>query len=184
MNDKTESNMEDIAKIVAQMKEYDGKKIGHNVDTFMIHCREKILDLSGGEVDVDFNSIFTDVVSGTYHTYLLCDTEIKEAINEAVENLPEEESEEEPKEETDTVYSFTSYSDENKTTEWGQGTVKVTGNASNGYSEVEVVTNSPESSFVGQKFYIISNAKTDGTVYPLYTDAGNTEAGIYVTISS
>ena len=84
MNKKTEKNLNDIAKIVAKMKEYDGQKIGHNVDTFMIHCREKIIDLSGGEVNVDFNSVFTDIVSGTYHTYLICDSEIKEAINSAV----------------------------------------------------------------------------------------------------
>ena len=84
MNEKTEENLNDIAEIVAKMKEYDGQKIGHNVDTFMIHCREKIIDLSGGEVNVDFNSVFTDVVSGTYHTYLICDSEIKEAINSAV----------------------------------------------------------------------------------------------------
>lgn len=180
MNEKTEENLNDIAAIVAKMKEYDGQKIGHNVDTFMIHCREKIIDLSGGEVNVDFNSLFTNIVSGTYHTYLICDSEIKEAIAEAIENLPEEEQEEE---QNDIIYSFTSYSDENKTTKWGQGTVKLTGNTDNGYSEVEVVTNSPESSFVGKKFYIISNAKTDGTAYPLYTDAGNTAAGIYVTIS-
>ena len=84
MNKKTEKNLNDIAKIVAKMKKYDGQKIGHNVDTFMIHCREKIIDLSGGEVNVDFNSVFTDIVSGTYHTYLICDSEIKEAINSAV----------------------------------------------------------------------------------------------------
>lgn len=84
MNKKTEKNLNDIAEIVAKMKKYDGQKIGHNVDTFMIHCREKIIDLSGGEVNVDFNSVFTDIVSGTYHTYLICDSEIKEAINSAV----------------------------------------------------------------------------------------------------
>lgn len=84
MNEKTEKNLNDIAEIVAKMKEYDGQKIGHNVDTFMIHCREKIIDLSGGEVNVDFNSLFTNIVSGTYHTYLICDSEIKEAINSAI----------------------------------------------------------------------------------------------------
>lgn len=81
------------------------------------------------------------------------------------------------------TYSFTSYSDAEKTETWGTGTVETTGVESNGYTEVEVKTNTPEESFVGEKFYIISSAKTDGTVYELFSDAGTTSAGIYVTIT-
>ena len=83
------------------------------------------------------------------------------------------------------VYTFTSYDNENKEHIWGTGTVKETGVVDNGYSQVEVLTNSTETdpSFVGQKFYVVSQAETDGeTVYQLYTDAGTTPAGIYVTI--
>ena len=52
------------------------------------------------------------------------------------------------------------------------------------YTEVEVLTNSTDESFVGRKFFIVSNAKTDGTVYELFTDAGTTSAGIFVTITT
>ena len=81
-------------------------------------------------------------------------------------------------------YSFISYADVQGETEWGEGTVKTTGVTENGYTQVVVKTNSPDESFVGQKFYIISTAKTDGTIYQLYSDAGTTSAGIYVKISS
>jgi len=80
-------------------------------------------------------------------------------------------------------YWFTSYADSEGATEWGNGTVKTTGVTNNGYSQVKVITNTEES-FVGQKFYIISSAKTDGTIYQLYSDAGTTPAGIYVSIST
>lgn len=86
---------------------------------------------------------------------------------------------------SDDVYLFTSYNNENKETVWATGTVKETGVSENGYSEVVVLTNSLETdpSFVGQKFYVVSDAKTDGSVlYPLYSDAGTTPANIYVTI--
>lgn len=82
---------------------------------------------------------------------------------------------------TPVVYTFTSYSDAEKTTEWGSGTVETTDVESNGYTKVTVKTNTDES-FVGNEYYIVSNAKTDGTVYELFTDAGTTSAGIYVTI--
>lgn len=84
---------------------------------------------------------------------------------------------------TPVTYSFTSYSDAEKTETWGTGTVETTGVESNGYTEVQVKTNTPDESFVGEKFYIISSAKTNGTVYELYSDAGTTSAGIYVTIT-
>lgn len=81
------------------------------------------------------------------------------------------------------IFSFVSYADEEKQTEWGTGTVTETGVISNNYSQVEVLTNSPEESFVGQTFYITSDATADGsTVYPLYTDDGTTLANIFVTI--
>ena len=83
------------------------------------------------------------------------------------------------------VYQFTSYQDADKVTEWATGTVKETGVTENGYSEVEVLSNSLETepTFVGQKFYVTSDAVTDGnTVYQLYSDAGTTATDIYVTI--
>lgn len=83
------------------------------------------------------------------------------------------------------VYLFTSYNNANKETVLGTGTVKETGvvDAEKGFTQVEVVTNSTDENFVGQKFYVTSDAKTDGsTLYPLYSDAGETAVGIYVTI--
>lgn len=85
---------------------------------------------------------------------------------------------------TKVTYGFTSYSDAEKTEEWGTGTVETTGETSGDYTEVEVLTNSTDESFVGRKFFIVSNAKTDGTVYELFTDAGTTSAGIFVTITT
>lgn len=85
--------------------------------------------------------------------------------------------------ETIKKYFFKSYADSQGETEWGTGTVKTTGVTNNGYSQVKVTTNSSDQSFVGQKFYISSTAKTDGTIYQLYSDAGTTAAGIYVEIS-
>lgn len=80
-------------------------------------------------------------------------------------------------------YFFKSYGDSQGEVEWGRGTVKTTGVTNNGYSQVKVTTNSSDQSFVGQKFFIVSTAKTDGTIYQLYSDAGTTAAGIYVEIS-
>ena len=95
-----------------------------------------------------------------------------------------ETSEEDIPEVETVVYGFISYDDENKTTEWGTGTVEITGVVEKGYTEVEVLTNSTDESFVGQKFFIISDAQTDGTtVYELFTDAGTTSANIFVTIT-
>lgn len=94
-----------------------------------------------------------------------------------IPNLPD--AEENPE-----IYNFTSYSDDEGTTEWGSGTVKTTGVTSNGYTQVEVLTNSTDQEFVGQKFYISSDAEADDTtLYPLYSDAGTTAVGIYVKIS-
>lgn len=81
-------------------------------------------------------------------------------------------------------YYFISYADSEGETEWDRGTVKTTGVRTNGYSQVQVITNPEHPNFVGQKFYIITSAKTDGTIYPLYSDAGTTESGIYVSIST
>ena len=85
---------------------------------------------------------------------------------------------------TKETYGFTSYADAQGETEWGQGTVETTGVTSGNYTQVEVKTNTPDASFVGQKFYIISSAETDGTIYELFTDAGTTSAGIYVSITT
>ena len=80
-------------------------------------------------------------------------------------------------------YYFISYADASGTTEWDRGTVKTTGVTSNNYSQVVVTSNSDHPDFVGEKYYVVSNAKTDGTIYQLYADAGSTSAGIYVKIS-
>lgn len=83
------------------------------------------------------------------------------------------------------TYQFISFGDDQGETKWGEGTVNTTGVENNGYTEVEVKTNSTDQKFVGQKFFIISSANPDGTtLYPLYTDAGTTSANIYVKINT
>ena len=52
-----------------------------------------------------------------------------------------------------------------------------------GYTQVKVIENSVEG-FVGNEYYINSNAKVDGTKYPLFSDAGNTQAEIFVAITA
>lgn len=84
---------------------------------------------------------------------------------------------------TPVTYNFTSYEDSNGDTEWGTGTVQTTGVVSGNYTEIEVITNSTDQSFVGGKFFVISSAKTDGTIYNVYSDAGRTSAGFYVSIT-
>ena len=80
-------------------------------------------------------------------------------------------------------FYFISYADNQGETEWGRGIVKTTGVTTGNYTQVKVITNSTDQSFVGQKFYVISTAKTDGTIYACYSDAGTTSAGFYVEIS-
>lgn len=79
-------------------------------------------------------------------------------------------------------YSFISFGDDQGNVKWGEGVVEVTGVQTNGYSEVKVLENTPETSFVNQKFFIISTATPGNTLYQLYTDAGTTFAEIYVQI--
>ena len=81
------------------------------------------------------------------------------------------------------TYSFVSYGDAAGTIEWGSGTVKGTGVVKGNYSEAEVLTNTPDESYVGQKFFIRSSAKADGTsIYKTYTDAGKTAAGFWISL--
>ena len=86
MNEKTQENINKIKELVNKIKEFDGQKIGHDVDRVILQYCSEIHDLSDGEVRIDFNSIDTDVVSGTYHTVLLCDKDIKDAINSSSSN--------------------------------------------------------------------------------------------------
>ncbi len=80
------------------------------------------------------------------------------------------------------TYSFISYGDKNGETEWGTGTAETTGVTKGNYTQIEVKTNSVDG-FVGNKYFIISSAKANGTnIYKLYTDAGTTGADIWVSI--
>lgn len=82
------------------------------------------------------------------------------------------------------TYNFTSYGDAEGTIEWGTGTVESTGVIKGNYGEAVVKTNSPDSSYVGQKFFIRNSAKADGTsIYKAYTDAGKTAAGFWIVLS-
>ena len=106
----------------------------------------------------------------------------EENNNTTTETPTQEEENNNTQEESKQTYNFISYGDSEGTEEWARGTVETTGISSNGYTQVEVKTNTI-AEFIGQKFYIASNAKTDGTLYPLYSDAGETAVDIYVSIS-
>lgn len=80
-------------------------------------------------------------------------------------------------------YGFVSYNDAEKTTKWGEGTVEETGVTENGFTQVKILTNDTDESFINQLVYITSSAQTDGTAYPLYSDAGETALNIYVTVT-
>lgn len=109
-------------------------------------------------------------------------TDYVEPITE--EPVVEEPAVEEPVvEENKQKYNFTSYGDDQGNIPYGTGFVETTGVQSNGYTEVKVLENTPETSFIGQTFFIISTAVTGNNLYQLYSDAGETATGIYVTIS-
>ena len=82
------------------------------------------------------------------------------------------------------VYTFTSYADSELQEELATGTASPTGVSEDGYIEIEVLTNSVEG-FAGNKYFVAEDATADGTTaYQLYTDAGTTGTGMYVTIST
>ena len=78
------------------------------------------------------------------------------------------------------IYSFTSYDPETGA-EWAQGRSQLTGVVSGDLTQVVVLENT-EPRFVGQKFFIPSNANPDGqTKYTLY-DSEKQDTGIEVSI--
>lgn len=77
------------------------------------------------------------------------------------------------------VYAFTSY-DPTGETEYGTGTVELTA-VDEEWVTVEVLTNEPDASFVGQNFKI-KVSDTAKHLIPLYTEQGES-AGISVTIN-
>ena len=82
------------------------------------------------------------------------------------------------------LYYFVSYADAQGETYWGNGTVETTGVTEDGYTQVEIKTNDPDQSFVGQKVFLASDANANGqTVYPVYSDAGKTSMNLYVKVS-
>ena len=80
------------------------------------------------------------------------------------------------------TYAFDSFQDEQCTQQDSAGTVKLTGVASTGYLQVEVITSDPNESWIGLKLYVVDTAKPDGTtVYQLY-EAPGTSLPFYVKI--
>lgn len=109
--------------------------------------------------------------------------EVKEE-NNTNQNTNQNQNTSQEQEPSKVKYYFKSYSDANKTDVWGTGSVETTGKTQNDFVEVKVLTNTGDSSFIDALFFITKDAKTDGTVYQLYNDAGTTGTGIYVEISS
>lgn len=86
---------------------------------------------------------------------------------------------------TPIYFKFTSYADAAKTIPYATGEVKTTGNTetfnSEEYSEVEVTQNTI-AGFVGQKFFVNSDAKVDGITTTQLYNAEGTGQGIWVTM--
>lgn len=83
-----------------------------------------------------------------------------------------------------TKYHFDSFGDSATTEFLASGTVETTGQEEGDYIQLKILTNSSQNtSFIGAKYWVIGNAKTDGSqAYQLYTDAGTTGTGMYVKI--
>lgn len=78
-------------------------------------------------------------------------------------------------------YSFTSYSSISGN-EWASGIAQLTGVVSGDLTEIVVLENT-EDGFVGQKFFIPTNAQADGsTKYPLY-NSEKEDTGIQVAVT-
>lgn len=79
-------------------------------------------------------------------------------------------------------YEFTSYDDEQKTTEWGTGVVEVV-SVDNGYTTVKVIENSSDQSFVNQQFKVHGTTYHQGDMYELL-DLSDNAVGIWVEIGA
>ena len=149
-----------------------------NEPTF-IASNEEALRIFG----IDFAPHFYQKGGGIIITRVGLPNAKSASITYCVEKITTQTQEESTTESTP-IYSFTSYDDDQGTNVWGEGTVQPTGVTTDGYIQMEVLTNSTDQSFVGQQFYVTDSATPDGTtLYPLYTDAGTTSAGIYVKIT-
>ena len=86
------------------------------------------------------------------------------------------------------VYTFTSYGDENKTTQYATGVAQTTGviyeDYDNNLKFVEIkVTENTVASFINQTFLILENATTDGTTTNQLYDNHCQAHEIWVTIN-
>ena len=82
-------------------------------------------------------------------------------------------------------YWFLSYGDSAGEQPLDKGTAKTTGVTQSNYSQIVVLTNEEHPDFVGEKYWVVSNALPSGeTLYQLYTGAGTGATGMYVKIST
>lgn len=86
---------------------------------------------------------------------------------------------------TSVTYAFESFQDAAATEKDSEGTVQLTGVATTGYLEVEVITSDPNESWIGLKCFVVDTAKPDGkTIYQLFEDGSGTGLPFYVKISN
>ena len=82
-------------------------------------------------------------------------------------------------------YWFLSFGDSAGEQPLDKGTAKTTGVTQSSYSQIVVLTNEEHPDFVGNKYWVVSNALPSGTnLYQLYTGAGTGATGMYVKIST
>lgn len=90
---------------------------------------------------------------------------------------------------TVTVYSFTSYSDDSGSTEYGTGMVKVVStDTEHGWTTVEVISNTSTdanaANFVGHQYRVNSIILNGETYYQLYETGSETTLPIYVKVET
>lgn len=96
---------------------------------------------------------------------------------------------EKPKAVTAQIYSFTSYNNANKDTQYGVGVAKTTGVVKGDCAEIIVTANDPEPAdnpFIGRKFFVNKSAVVDGqTANQLfeYNNGNMTGIDVFVTIT-
>lgn len=85
-----------------------------------------------------------------------------------------------------TRYNFASYNAETAGTLWGTGQIQFTGVRAKEYTQVKVLSNSPDASFVGKTYWVNSDANATGRKKLFLDNQGTipTDPAIYVEIEA
>lgn len=136
---------------------------------------------AGSPRQATFDFVLDDTFQYVYAAYAYYDDEDDTTVKATV--TVDDPEAEKPKPIKDSkIYSFVSYADANKNTQYGTGIARTTGLVKGDYAQIQVVRNEPEESFVGNKYYVLANSDADGTTaIQLFKKPGEPEE-LYVTI--